>query len=222
VSKRKKPTGRSGFYRVTGGGEATPIELSHSDEKAEIERKVVDMLLRSHTYHTGEPFLLSNPRQNKEDDFDFTVTSPRGDADLELMEVAPLSAFGGSYENVPPTHKAGDLAAAISKEIFKKSKRYKPKRELFLLLYLTHWSLALGKATIQLLRYKLKKQRHVFGAVFYFAPLDDEVGVIEWLYPVPPGFLFNFKPADHENAVTLNFDHHKWQVSRGDSSGLAP
>jgi hypothetical protein len=216
MPKRKKPTGRSGFYRVTGAGEGASVDNPQPDEKAEIEGNVVDMFLRSHTYFTGEPFFLSNPRQNKENDFDFTVTSPRGDADLELMEVAPLSDFGGSYEGAPAIHTAGDLAAVISRGIFKKSKRYKPKRELFLLLYLTHWSLAPGQATIQLLRYRLNKQRHVFSAVFYFAPLDGEVGVVEWLFPVPPGMLLNFKPEDYEKALVMNFDYRNWQIKRGD------
>ena len=162
--------------------------------------------------------LFGNPRPNEENDFDFTVSTARGDAYLELMEVAPLAAFGGSYEDAAAIHKAGELASSISKEIFRKSKRYRSKRELFLLLYITHWSFALGQATIQLLRYKLKKQRHVFSAVFYLAPLDGEVGVIEWLYPVPPSFLFNFKPEEHENAFTLNLDYQKWQITRGDGS----
>jgi hypothetical protein len=97
--------------------------------KAQIEKTIVDIFLRSHTYFTGEPFFLSNPRQNGENDFDFTVTSQRGDAFLELMEIAPLAQYGGSYEKVSPGYRAGELATAISKKIFKKSGRYKPKRE---------------------------------------------------------------------------------------------
>jgi hypothetical protein len=219
MRRRKKPIGRSGYFRVTASGEAAPVEQLRPDEKAEIEKHIVDIFLRSHTYFTGEPFFLSNPRQNAEDDFDFTVTSPAGDAFLELMEIAPLSKSGSGYEAAPPGYRAGDLATAITDRIFKKSKRYKkPKRELFLLLYLTHWAFALGTATIQLIRYKLSKRRHVFNAVFYLAPLDNEVGVLHWLYPVPPDFLFNFRPEDHENAFTLNLDYQKWQVDRVSSS----
>jgi maltose-binding protein MalE len=70
---------------------------------------------------------------------------------------------------------------------------------------------------IQLLRYKLAKRRHVFDAVFYLAPLDDTVGQLVWLYPVPPGLLFNFKPEEHENAYTLNLDYRKFQIARGDT-----
>ena len=212
---RKKPTGSSGFFRVTGSGEAAPVEQPHSDNKAEIERAIVDIFLRSHTYFTGEPFFLSNPRQNKEDDFDFTVTSPLGDAFLELMEIAPLSESGGSYEKASSGYKAGELATAIINQIFKKSRRYRPKRELFLLLYLTHWTFALGTSAIQLLRYKLAKRRHVFNAIFYIAPLDDKVGALHWLYPVPPEYLLNFKPEEHENDYTLNLDYRNWQIGRG-------
>jgi hypothetical protein len=139
------------------------------------------------------------------------------------MEVAPLAKCEGSYEKAASGYRAGELAAAISKDIFKKSRHYKkPKRELFLLLYLTYWAFAFGQATIQLLRYKLRKHRHVFNAVFYLAPIDDTVGVLHWLYPVPPEFLFNFKPEEHENAFTLNFDYQKFQVTHGGASQIPP
>jgi hypothetical protein len=58
--------------------------------------------------------------------------------------------------------------------------------------------------------------------VFYLAPIDNTVGVLHWLYPVPPEFLFNFKPEEHENAFTLNFDYQKFQVTRGGASPIPP
>jgi hypothetical protein len=165
------------------------------------------------------PRHVARKRQNAENDFDFTVTSPLGDAFLELMEVAPLAKCEGSYEKAVPGYKAGELAATISKDIFKKSRHYKkPKCELFLLLYLTHWAFAFGQATIQLLRYKLKNHRHAFAAVFYLAPIDNTVGLLHWLYPVPPVYLFNFRPEEHENAYTLNLDYQKFQVIRANDS----
>jgi hypothetical protein len=128
MSKSKKPVGRLGYFRVSASGEARPVELAHHEDKAQIEKEIVDIFLRSHTYWTGEPFFLSNARQNAENDFDFTVTSPLGDAFLELMEVAPLAKCEGSYEKAVPGYKAGELAATISKDIFKKSRHdKKPK-----------------------------------------------------------------------------------------------
>jgi hypothetical protein len=67
----------------------------------------------------------------------------------------------------------------------------------------------------RLIRYKLSKQKHTFNAVFYLEPLDDKVGVLNWLYPVPPDFLFNFRPEEHEDAYTINLDYRNWQVVRG-------
>jgi hypothetical protein len=208
----EKPTGRSGFFRIYASGEATPVENSRPTNKAEIEQAIVDMFLRSHTYFTGEPFFLNNPRQNAENDYDFTVTSPKGDASLELIEIAPLAEVKGDYEKVSAGHRAGDLAKAVGDAIFKKSNRYQPKRELFLLVYRTHWSFSLGFAAIQLLRYRLSREQHVFSAVFYLNPIDGTVGELHWLYPVPPDLLANFRPEDAENAYSLNFDYRKFQV----------
>ena len=50
--------------------------------------------------------------------------------------------------------------------------------------------------------------------MFYLAPLDDTTGVVHWLYPVPPAFLFGFRPEEHEDAYTLNLDYHNWRVVR--------
>jgi len=226
MSKGKKPVGNVGFFRLTGDGKGVPIDQSLPEQKGAIELRMVEMFLRSHPPNSKAIF--SNPRQNKESDFDFTVSTDHGDAFLELMEIAPLDGSGGSFDNVPASHNAQALAAAITKNILKKSRRYRVKRDLFLLIYLTHWAFALGRATIQFLRYNLRKQKHVFRAVFYLAPLDDETGYFEWLFPVPPRYLLNFRPEEHKEAVVTNFDYRKWQIARGgdsahpDQGGPAP
>lgn len=87
-----------------------------------------------------------------------------------------------------------------------------PKRKLFLLIYGTHWAFSLGISTIQLLRYRLSREQHVFSAVFYLKPIDATFGEIHVLYPVPPKYLVNFKPEEHEKLYSLGFDYQKFQI----------
>jgi hypothetical protein len=210
--------GKSGYFRITGDGKEQAIDHSVPEEKEAIELWMAENFVRSYP-SDGKP-IFSNPRQNKESDFDFTVPTDCGDAFLELMEIAPLEAFGGSFENVPPAHNAKKLADAIIKGILKKSRRYRVKQDLFLLLYPTHQGFALGMATIQFARFSLKKQKHCFRAVSYLEPLDDKQGCIYPLFPVSSACLHNFRPDEHKEATVVNLDHRKWQFARG--SDIAP
>src|SRR5262249_40433937 len=103
-----KPIGNSGPYQVrvhpdgTVTGSFAAIALPN--DKKKVEQAIVERFIASMNRQLakcGEQFLLSDPRQNAENDFDFTVKSPKGDAFLELMEIAPLK---GPYDNAPPQY----------------------------------------------------------------------------------------------------------------------
>jgi len=94
----KKPTGKNGVTRVSinseGKPEASFIANEYPVEKDNIEERIVNSFIASANSDLskhGEKFLLSNPRKNNLDDFDFTVESPNGDSYLELMEAAALN-----------------------------------------------------------------------------------------------------------------------------------
>ena len=213
-----KPTGTSGYFqaqmrvdgKVVGSFEAIPF----SKEKTELEKHMAERFIASMNKYletTGDRFFLADPQLNPQDDFDFTVTSPNGPAYLELMEIAPLT---GPYEQAPTEYKPYDFSEAILSGILKKSSRY-PKslgRDIYLLLYVTHWSFALSDIAIACLRYWLRVQSTVFRAVFTYEPIDAEEGAPHWLFPVPPELIGSFDPEQVRENVCLNLNPRNFQV----------
>lgn len=165
-----KPTGTSGYFqaqmsvdgKVVGSFEAIPL----SKEKTEVEKHMVERFIASMIKYfetTDDRFFMADPQLNPQDDFDFTVASPNGPAYLELMEIAPLT---GPYEQALAEYKPYDFGEAILSGILKKSSRY-PKnigRDIYLLLYVTHWSFALSDIAIACLRYWLRVCSRPFSA----------------------------------------------------------
>src|SRR6185503_20501917 len=129
----------------------------------------------------------------------------------ELMEIAPLT---GPYEQAPTEYKPYDFGEAILSGILKKSSRY-PKnlgRDIYLLLYVTHWSFALSDIAIACLRYWLREQSTVFRAVFTYEPIDAEEGAPHWLFPVPSELIGSFDPEQVRENVCLNLNPRNFQV----------
>src|SRR5574341_301989 len=131
-----KPTGISGSFRVqinpdgSASGSFVPVTLPKS--KSEIEQQVADQFIKSMNVHpVQEKFFLSAPRLNQENDFDFTVDSPQGEAFLELMEIAPLK---GPYQETPTHYNVYDFSKTIFQGILSKSQSYPQKmaKDLFL------------------------------------------------------------------------------------------
>src|SRR5690242_9724999 len=138
-----KPTGTSGFLRVGIDSQGRPFasfeKLPFSNAKAVIEMQVATRFVNS-----LNGFPLSNPIQNGENDFDMTVSTPAGPAYLELMEIAPLK---GPYEQASPQMRPYELGAGVLSGIVTKSGHYGSAigRDLYLLLYSTHWTFALDE-----------------------------------------------------------------------------
>jgi hypothetical protein len=220
-----KPTGTSGFFRMQVDSDGRVVgsfeQIQFSAEKAAIEARIVDGFLASMNIHLKEgagKFFLENPRSNSQNDFDFTICTPRGPAYLELMEIAPLT---GPYAEAPSKYRLYDLAKSILLGVLEKSNRY-PKdagQPIFLLLYVTHWAFGLSGRTIACLRYWLRAQPTNFGAVFAYEPIDQSEGLPHWLYPVPPELIGFFDPEQFREYVCLNLNPKKWQVGIGAIAG---
>jgi len=184
------------------------------EKKAAIEEHMVDRFIASMNMYLNRSrarFVLGNPVSSSENDFDFTVSTPRGPAYLEVMEIAPLI---GPYGTAPSKYKSYDLAKSILSGVFEKSNRY-PKdagQPIFLLLYITHWAFALSDKTIACLRYWLRAQPTRFSAVFTYEPIDENEGVPHWLYPVPPELIGSFDPEQCREYVCLNLNPQKWRI----------
>jgi hypothetical protein len=213
-----KPTGTIGFFRAQVGSNGDVVgsfeKIAFSEEKAAVEVQMVDRFIASMNIHlgkSGDRFFLENPSSNRENDFDFTVSTPHGPAYLELMEIAPLA---GPYGEAPSIYKSYDLATTILSGVLEKSNRY-PKdagRPLFLLLYVTHWAFALSDMTIACLRSWLKAQPTIFRAIFTYEPIDENEGEPHWLFPMPPELIGSFDPEQFRDNVCLNLNPQKWQV----------
>ena len=213
-----KPTGVSGSFRVhvdaDGDVSGSFEQIPFSAAKAVVEQQMAERFFASmnkHLAQSGDRFLLSEPQSNTENDFDFTVASPNGRAYFELMEVAPLH---GPYEQAPSTYRPYKFAKAILSRILEKSRRY-PKstgRDLFLLLYVTHWSFVLSDSTIACLRYWLTVQPTVFRAIFSYQPLDADEGAPHWLFPIPPELIGAFNPEQIRDSICINLDPRNAQV----------
>ena len=212
-----KPSGSSGIFRVAFGHDGTVVAgfegIAFPAEKADLELKIATAFIdsmNSRMAESGETFFLGNPRQNVENDFDFTVACRDREADLELMEVAILR---GPYETAPQRYKPYEFAQAVISEILKKSGHYQrsgPTRELFLLLYITHWAFLPTEATLHCLRYWLARQSHVFSAIFFFHFSSAEQGDGRWIYPYPPELIGSFDPETVRDNVGINFDPQKF------------
>lgn len=143
----KKPAGTLGVNRVDMGPDGTP---SHTFERFPFpsEKEAIEVMMARDFIESmhrqmasfGVPWIMSDPWQNSQDDFDFTISLPNNrTASLELMEIAPLELFGG-YNGVPPDYKPYDLAQVINAMIMKKAVKYSGQlgQELHLLTYITH------------------------------------------------------------------------------------
>lgn len=213
-----KPSGVSGFFQVKvnqqGQISGTFQQTPYSAEKAEVELQMVIAFIASMNKHlapSGEAFFLSDPMQNQESDFDFTVDSRNGPAHLELMEIAPLK---GPYATAPSSYKPYELARTVLDGVMEKSNRYigNQGRHLFLLLYATHWSFVPSASTLACLRYWCARRQHAFRAIFAFHLLDPNEGVPGWIFPYPPDLLGVFDPEAIRDDVCLNLDPRRFEV----------
>jgi hypothetical protein len=217
-TQHEKPTGIHGPFRVgldqdgTVSGSFMPIAFPKT--KGEIEARMVDRFLQSvnnQLTKVGERFLLSEPNQNDENNLDFAVKSPAGEALLELMEIRPSKS---PYESAPPRVNVYDFARAIFDGIMEKAKRYGPSRktERYLLLYVTHWTFILSPTAIACLRSWCARADHGFRAIFLFLPHDETQGEPSWVFPFPPHLLGDFDPETIRHKVCLNLDPRKLEV----------
>lgn len=149
-----KPSGTSGFFQVQvneqGNISGAFVQTPYPTEKAEIESQIIGSFISSMNKNlavSGEEFFLSNPKQNQENNIDFTVKSPNGLAHLELIEIAPLK---GPYATAPSSYKPYEFAKAILAGIKKKSDHHAGTQwqDIFLLLYVTHWSFIPSSSTL--------------------------------------------------------------------------
>lgn len=213
-----KPIGRSGPFeaqvKADGTVQGSYQRIEFPSSKDEIEKLIADWFVGSLAKTAAsidDVPMFSDLKPNPENDFDFTVSTERGPAYLELQEAAPLS---GPYERAPASYKPYDYAQYILTKILEKSAKY-PKsgvRDIFLLVYSTHWSFVLSDTTIACLRHWLHQKPSAFRAIFAFTPLAWAEGEPRWLYPVPPELRNGFDPETVRDNICLTLDSAKFHV----------
>jgi hypothetical protein len=199
----KKPTGFNAITHVTGiGAEVQPIVLPNDKEAIEAD------IVRIFSKNINDPFFkFTNAQQNKPDDFDFTIQTDHGPCYLELAEFAPLSGARGGYESAPNEYGVGDMADKILSVISKKAEHYAgyKKRDLVLLVYITHFAFLPSESVITVVRHELLKMQLPFERVYFFLSIDGETGVVWKLRPSPIEVLGANMTALRLNKIT-NFD----------------
>ena len=216
----KKPVGRNGPFRAQvmedGNVRGSYERIEFPASKPEVEELIADWFLSSMARAAeavGDAPLFCDLQPNAENDFDFTVSTAHGPAYLELQEAAPLN---GPYESAPAKYKPYEYAQYILSKIREKSDKY-PKtgvRDVFLLIYVTHWAFVLSPTTVACLRVWLHQQSTAFRAIFTFSPLAWGEGEPRWLYPVPPELREGFDPETVRDNVCLNLDSANFEVVR--------
>jgi hypothetical protein len=86
------------------------------------------------------------------------------------------------------------------------------EKSLYLLLYVTHWAFALTPPVMACIRYWCARSALAFRAVFCYQPLDEEQGVADLLFPIPPLVLGNFDPETIRGQDSILFDPRNGKV----------
>jgi len=210
----KKPRGRTGFARATGARELSFPEANFPRTKADIETWIVKCFFSSLKENGWEPFCLANPRQNEEQDFDYTVDSARGEGFLELVEAGPVEVYRGDYAKAPLVTKSSDVVKNLLEKIKNKSEKYPEDRKypLYLLIYTTQWNFALSDAQVCWLQYELRREPPKFDGIFSCHPIEENFGQLHWLYPIPPDALTGFDPQQMKDHVVLHLDYRNFKI----------
>jgi hypothetical protein len=188
--KHPKPTGVKGHVVLpVDGSRPEFVPIRFPDTKPEIERYVLEATLRSAAKKGVNLYELTGPPiQNAENHLDFTLLTRGGEEFLDLMEVAPLSYIGGSYEKGPGSYFQGDMADAVIEAVTRKSNKYSSRGStaVHLLIYSTDWRFRLSGGTQQLVAFYLHRGGHCFKSIAYYMPDDQETGEVALLCPIHP------------------------------------
>lgn len=185
--KRRKPRGRSGQIALgTEGIIYQPTELP--DTKDEIEQYVAEAFCAGKAGRNPQIErygCFKNLQQGPENSLDFKVETEMGLRWLELAELAPLSEFGGRYENVPASWSVSDLANLLKNLIQKKNDK-KYGDGVILVIYKTHDTLFVPPPIIRGIREELVGTPPIFDSIYFVSPYEAGAAGVWQIWPVDP------------------------------------
>lgn len=205
----KKPTGSIQSLQIsTFSDDSTNLQIKiikFSSDKEEIEKQIVDLFVKT-TIKSGFSF-LETPKQNKQDDFDFSLTLPGGKVYLELTEfIVKDQEIPYLTSSTPRT--CGEFhdmfLKTIDNKIKKASKRLEKmtllKKELLpvdLLCYTTHADYNIDDVVVVLLQHTLLNYKNPFENIFLLQPIAFNHAHIRVLQP------YSDKTIDNNTLVKL-------------------
>jgi len=123
-----------------------------------------------------------------------------------MREIQP----GIPYDKAETRFFSYEFARMLRAAVHAKAEHYAhPGRELFLLLYSTHYAFRLNETALMCLRCWLAADKPLFNAVFCYDPLDATEGVGRWVYPVPAELMGDFDPEAVRGHWCINLDPRK-------------
>lgn len=209
-TSRHKPQGASGPIKI-GSGDVEWQVIQFPEHKAERERLIARLFVESFSNYVAmqsEPTLspFGPPRQNQENDLDFTVLTAQGEKLMELAEFAPLKTHGTTFANAPKTLDPKEKAARALELIQHKSAR-QGGAERFLVLYNTEHGFWLDDFTIERLRRQLANEPPNFDRVYYVSTHDLNSASVSEIYPGTPHHRFGDRTDKQLDEVNVTLPH---------------
>jgi hypothetical protein len=217
TKKRGKPQGASGPIKLGSGGAEWQV-IQFPEVKDERERLIARLFVKgfdSYVAMQSEPSLapFGEPRQNQEDNLDFTVKTAQGDRLMELAEFAPLQKYGPQFADAPmaiePMKKA-----ALALELIENKSRHQGGTERFLALYATEQGFWLDPITIERLRRLLIKDPPQFDRVYYVSVHDLDSASVSEIYPGKPHHTFGNFTEEQLNRMRVYLPHPGEMIGR--------
>jgi len=201
MTPRKKPVGRCGPMKMSPAGPVREF-LPFPADKAERERMIANLFVLNRAIPKRDdqfgPF--ANPRQNGENDLDFTIDTNDGAKLLELAEFAPLAALKTSYEKAPRQLSVRNGARLFFELIMKKSEHQGGANRL-LLIYKTHDAFFVSPPVQELVLRWLRKSNPRFDGIYYLSPHDSISATVFVIYPRnQPSMFVRMSDEELENS----------------------
>ncbi|MXP14028.1 hypothetical protein GRI44_04610 [Altererythrobacter confluentis] len=196
---RSKPQGKSGPF---GGGPNGPtwFVIPFPEDKAERERlianlfaKAFDRWVATETDPTLAPF--GQPKQNEENDLDFTIDTSAGPMQMELAEFAPLSVFGPRFTDAPTSLQPHEKAEHAIELIGMKS-AHQGAVGRFLVIYSTEHGFWLDPITIERMRRAFQESPPRFDRVYWISIHSLTEASVSEIYPGKPHHFFGDADLD--------------------------
>ncbi|AZV21996.1 MAG: hypothetical protein E5Y74_24320 [Mesorhizobium sp.] len=196
---RTKPQGASGPIK-TGQDGAEWAVIPFPEDKAEREEMIARLFVKGFEIYVqmqSEPSWapFGKPKQNLENDIDFTVMTSQGEKLMELAEFAPLKSHGGTFANAPkkidPKEKT-ELALSLIQE----KSAHQGGKDRFLVIYATEQGFRIDPMTVERLRRILAIYPPNFERIYSASPIDLEYAAVSEIYPGKPHHFWGSEPID--------------------------